>query len=115
MKLFIFGHGYSANAITRELMPKCEWIAGTSRSESKLAQMQAQGLRAFHFDGQTQNPECSEAIRDATHILVSIGPDADATPPPCAVIATTFNKPKPSSGWATFLLWASMATMMAHG
>ena len=80
MKLFIFGFGYSANAIVDELRPHCEWIAGTSRSPDKLATMQAQGLRAFEFDGQSPNPDCGEAIREATHILLSIAPDAEGDP-----------------------------------
>ncbi|PLW77766.1 SDR family oxidoreductase [Cohaesibacter celericrescens] len=80
MKLFIFGYGYSAQAIARELMPHCEWIAGTSRSEGKLAQIEAQGLRAYQFDGLHPNPDCAEAIRGATHILISIAPDADGDP-----------------------------------
>ena len=80
MKLFIFGYGYSARAIACELISQCDWIAGTSRSEEKRATMEAHGLKAFAFDGVNANPDISNALREATHILISTGPDAEGDP-----------------------------------
>lgn len=80
MKLFIFGYGFSAKAIARDLKDQCDWIAGTSRSLEKCAVIEADGLRAFQFDGENASPAISEALKEATHILLSIAPDADGDP-----------------------------------
>nr|WP_321446133.1 SDR family oxidoreductase [uncultured Cohaesibacter sp.] len=80
MKLFIFGYGFSAKAIARDLKDQCEWIAGTSRSSDKCAAMKEDGLRAFVFDGENANPAIADALKEATHILLSIAPDADGDP-----------------------------------
>ena len=80
MKLFIFGYGFSAKAIARDLKGQCEWIAGTSRSVEKCAAMEADGLRAFVFDGVNPNAAISEMVKEASHILLSIAPDAKGDP-----------------------------------
>ena len=80
MKLFIFGLGYSAGAIAKELAPECEWIAATSRSEDKLSEMEAQGIRPFLFDGLKPNPDLTPVLKEATHILLSIAPTAMGDP-----------------------------------
>ncbi len=80
MRLFIFGYGYSAKAIANELKDECEWIAGTSRDDDKLASMKADGVQAYQFDGYQPNPEIGKALQEATHLLVSAGPDAQVDP-----------------------------------
>lgn len=80
MRLFIFGYGYSAKAIAKELAAECEWIAGTSRDEDKLATMKEEGIKSFFFDGYQPNPELSECLRSATHVLVSAAPDSNGDP-----------------------------------
>ena len=77
MKLFIFGYGYSAGAIARELMPRCDWIAGTSRSPDKIAALEAAGMKGYLFDGTTPNPDIAAALSEATHLILSIAPGAD--------------------------------------
>jgi nucleoside-diphosphate-sugar epimerase len=80
MRLFIFGYGYSARAIASELKDDCEWIAGTSRDADKMAIMEAEGVKAFTFDGYQANPDITAALNEATHLLVSAGPDASGDP-----------------------------------
>jgi dTDP-4-dehydrorhamnose reductase len=80
MRLFIFGYGYSAKAIANELKDECEWIAGTSRDDDKLALMKAEGVQAYQFDGYQPNPEIGKALQEATHLLISAGPDAQGDP-----------------------------------
>ena len=80
MKLFIFGFGYSARAIARHMQPACDWIAGTSRDADKLAAMEADGVRAFRFDGKQKSPALEATLKKATHILVSIAPDKEGDP-----------------------------------
>ena len=51
--LLSFGHGYSAQALARLLLPQGWAITGTSRSEGKLAMFDAQGLRGLRFPATT--------------------------------------------------------------
>ena len=80
MKLLIFGYGYSAQAIARELAPECDWIAATTRSAKKAEAMQAEGIRALQFDGLKASDALKEALSEATHILVSIAPGSEGDP-----------------------------------
>lgn len=80
MKLFIFGYGYSARAIAQQLSPDCDWIAATTRSAEKAEAMTSAGLRAFQFDGETPSAALKEALAEATHLLISIAPEAEGDP-----------------------------------
>lgn len=80
MRLFIFGYGFSARAIAAELAPDCEWVAGTSRDSGKLAAMQADGVRGYQFDGYHANNDISAALAEATHVIISAGPDGEGDP-----------------------------------
>lgn len=80
MRLFIFGYGYSAKAIANELKESCEWIAGTSRDAGKRARMEANGIRAYAFDGHECNAEISAALQEATHLVISAGPNPQGDP-----------------------------------
>ncbi|SNY90091.1 Nucleoside-diphosphate-sugar epimerase [Cohaesibacter sp. ES.047] len=80
MRLFIFGLGYSARAIARKLSGECEWIAATSRSADKCAEMEEHGIRGFVFDGKKPNPNLVPALKEATHVLISIAPTAMGDP-----------------------------------
>ena len=80
MKLFIFGYGYSARAIAARLRSQCDWIAATTRSAEKQARLREDGIDAFLFDGINPAPEIAEMLKEATHILLSIAPDANGDP-----------------------------------
>lgn len=80
MKLFIFGYGFSASAIARELKPHCDWIAGTTRSSHKLDGLREDGVDPFLFDGTTATAEITDKLATATHVLLSIAPDAHGDP-----------------------------------
>lgn len=80
MRLFIFGFGFSSRAIARDLAPHCDWIAGTTRDEANFEAMQAMGVQPFRFDGIHPNPEITQALETATHILISAGPNDQGDP-----------------------------------
>ncbi len=65
--LFIFGYGYSAQALARELAPQGWTVIGTSREGR---------------DGTIRWPgeDISGALAQATHLLISAGPDAEGDP-----------------------------------
>lgn len=74
--LLSFGHGYSAQALARLLLPQGWRVIGTTRSEEKAEALRAEGVEALVWPG----ADLSEAFAAATHLLVSAGPDADGDP-----------------------------------
>lgn len=74
--LLSFGHGYSAQALSR-VLPQDEWrIIGTTRNEDKLAALHAAGVEPRLWPGANMTP----ALDVATHILISVAPTADGDP-----------------------------------
>ena len=74
LHLFVFGLGYSGKAIAHELHGKAEWVGGTVRSVDKAVALAGEGLNTLMFDGRTPGIGITEAVRHATHLLVSIAP-----------------------------------------
>lgn len=73
--LFSFGHGYSARALARLLLPQGWVIYGTTRSADKAAELKAEGITPILWPG-----DMAQALGQATHLLSSAGPDADGDP-----------------------------------
>lgn len=74
--LLSFGHGYSAQALTRLLLAD-EWhVIGTTRSEEKAAHLRSNGVDARIWPGS----DLSDAIESATHILMSASPSEAGDP-----------------------------------
>ena len=74
--LLSFGHGYSARALSRLLLPQDWRIIGTTRDEDKAAQLMADGIEPRIWPGADMIP----ALNAATHVLVSAGPTDDGDP-----------------------------------
>ncbi|SFR35784.1 Nucleoside-diphosphate-sugar epimerase [Litoreibacter janthinus] len=74
--LLSVGHGYSAQALTRLLLPQGWTIAGTTRSDEKAEKFQTQGVQPIIWPGE----DLSDQISEATHLLVSAGPDESGDP-----------------------------------
>lgn len=74
--LLSFGHGYSAKALTELLIPQGWRVIGTTRSAEKAGALAATGVEPLIFPGD----DVSGAIENATHLLISAGPDADGDP-----------------------------------
>ena len=74
--LLSFGHGYSARALSRHLLPRGWTIRGTTRSAEKAAVLRAEGVTPLIFPGD----DIRAALEEATHLLVSAGPDAAGDP-----------------------------------
>ena len=74
--LLSFGHGYSAQALERLLLPEGWTIIGTTRSAEKAEAMRQRGPTALTFPC----PEIPDAVKEATHILISAGPNAEGDP-----------------------------------
>lgn len=74
--LLSFGHGYSARALARRLVPQGWTIYGTTRREEKSTALRSEGV----IPVQWPQGDLSEALDTATHVLTSAGPDAEGDP-----------------------------------
>jgi nucleoside-diphosphate-sugar epimerase len=78
--LFCFGLGYSALVLARRLKADGWSVAGTCRREDTRARLSAEGIDAFSFDRDRPLENPGAALKGATHILVSVPPDAAGDP-----------------------------------
>ena len=74
--LLSLGHGYSAAALARLLLPRGWTILGTTRKPEKAEALRAQGVTPLVI-GQDDLPA---AAARATHVLCSAAPDAQGDP-----------------------------------
>ncbi len=72
--LLSIGHGYSAQALARVLLPQGWHIIATTRSAEKAAALRAQGVEAILWPGGDL------PLDRATHLLTSVAPDAAGDP-----------------------------------
>ncbi|MCF3932295.1 SDR family oxidoreductase [Acuticoccus sp. M5D2P5] len=77
MRLVALGCGYSARTFIRVVRP--DSVVGTTRSVQRADDLHRRGIRSVVFDGGSSET-LSEALREATHIVVSAGPEADGDP-----------------------------------
>lgn len=73
--LLSFGHGYSAQALARLLLPQGWRIIGTTRSREKAEAIRATGVEPLIFPSSEPVP-----LDGVTHILSSAGPTASGDP-----------------------------------
>jgi len=74
--LLSFGHGYSARALARLLVPQGWTVIGTTRDAAKSSAIAAEGVQPVLWD----SPEVDTALQSATHILSSAGPGPEGDP-----------------------------------
>jgi nucleoside-diphosphate-sugar epimerase len=79
-RLFCFGLGYSAQVLGRQLAAQGWRISGTARSAEGARVLADAGFEALVFDGAAPSAAVRDALQNATHVLVSIPPDADGDP-----------------------------------
>lgn len=78
--LFCFGLGYSALALARRLARQGWHVSGTARTREGADKIAGEGFTAFVFDGTAPGPGVADALKSATHVLVSVPPGADGDP-----------------------------------
>jgi nucleoside-diphosphate-sugar epimerase len=72
--LLSIGHGYSAQALARRLLPQGWQIIGTTRTEAGAKALRATGVEALVWP----DADLSRALAKATHLLTSAAPgDSD--------------------------------------
>lgn len=96
--LLSFGHGYSARALARRLLPQGWRIFGTTRNESKLNALREEGIDPIRWpDG-----NLDVALAQATHILISAAPGPEGDPT-LAVLHNEIISLAPHLKWAGYL------------
>jgi uncharacterized protein YbjT (DUF2867 family) len=74
--LLSFGHGYSARAFARLLVPRGWRVIGTVRGEERLREIEAEGVEGILWPGAEMGP----LLDQATHLLTSVAPDDGGDP-----------------------------------
>ena len=74
--LLSLGHGFSARALARLLIPQGWHIIGTTRTAEKAAILAAEGVEPLIWPGTDLTP----AINRATHLLTSVAPGPAGDP-----------------------------------
>ena len=73
--LLSIGHGYSAQGLSRRLIPQGWRVIGTTRTADKAARLAAMGVEPLFWPG-----DLGQALAQATHVLTSVAPDGAGDP-----------------------------------
>ena len=98
MILLSLGHGYSAAALARLLLPRGWRVIGTARSADRVAAIAATGVEARAWPGS----DLRDAFAQATHLLTSVAPDADGDPV-LRALGPLVAEAAPRLAWAGYL------------
>ena len=74
--LLTLGHGYSAAALARLLLPRGWSVIGATRTEDKAARIARDGVEPLVWPGTDPRP----ALDRASHVLLSAAPGAEGDP-----------------------------------
>lgn len=96
--LLSFGHGYSARALSRLLLPQDWRIIGTTRSEDKAPRLMNEGVEPRIWPGADMIP----ALNAATHLLISAAPE-DAGDPVLAALRNEIARRADQFAWVGYL------------
>ena len=97
--LLSLGHGYTARALARRLVPAGWRVIGTTRSADKAAQIEAEGAEAILWP----HADPAALVAGATHLLVSAGPARDGSDPVRAAMADALRARGGGLRWAGYL------------
>jgi nucleoside-diphosphate-sugar epimerase len=96
--LLSFGHGYSARALARRLIPEGWTVIGTTRTAEKAERLRAEGVEPLVWPGADLAP----ALKRATHLLTSVAP-TEAGDPVLLAAADAIAEAAPHIAWAGYL------------
>ncbi len=96
--LLSFGHGYSARALARRLLPQGWTVLGTTRNPDKARALKAEGITPILWpDGDLRG-----ALSKASHVICSAGPEADGDPV-LALLRDQIARAAPRLEWVGYL------------
>jgi nucleoside-diphosphate-sugar epimerase len=96
--LLSLGHGYSARALARRLVPEGWTVIGTTRSPEKAARLGDEGVEPLVWPGADLRP----ALARATHLLTSVAP-GEAGDPVLMAAGEAIARAAPHIEWVGYL------------
>ncbi len=96
--LFSFGHGYSASALARRLIPEGWKVIGTTRSAEKAERIARSGVTPVIWPG----TDVGKLLEEADALLTSIAPDVGGDPV-LAEYRKQITEIAPKLSWAGYL------------
>jgi nucleoside-diphosphate-sugar epimerase len=96
--LLSFGHGYSARALARRLLPQGWAIYGTTRNPEKASRLAEEGVTPLLWG----EADMTEAFSKASHVLLSAGP-SEAGDPVLARFTPEITRVAPKLDWVGYL------------
>lgn len=99
---FVFGAGYSGRRIARRALAAGAHAAGTTRAADKARDLEAEGIDALLFDGESVSDQLADALSRTTHLVVSIQPD-EAGDPVLAAARDILDSGMPALRWIGYL------------
>jgi nucleoside-diphosphate-sugar epimerase len=96
--LFCFGYGYTAQALSRRLLPQGWQVFGTTRRPENLDQLGATGATALLWP----SGDITTALHTASHLLISASPDAQGDPV-LQALGDEITQIAPNLTWAGYL------------
>ena len=97
-RLLSIGHGFSARALAKRLVPEGWHIVGTTRSADKMDGIAATGVEPVLWPGSDLRP----LIQEFPNILISAGPGPDGDPV-LAVLHASFEQAADGMRWIGYL------------
>ncbi len=79
-RLFIFGLGYSAEAVARRAITAGWSVVGTTRNPDKAERLEAEGIEVIRLDLREADTRVAEALPQSTHLLASAAPKEEGDP-----------------------------------
>ncbi len=76
-RLFCFGLGYSARRLALNLISQGWQVAGTTREDDDVEELNRLGIEAVAFDRDRPLKDAQALLQGATHLLSSVPPDVD--------------------------------------
>ncbi len=74
--MLIFGYGYTAQVLSRNLLARGWSVIGTTRESDRLKKIRSSGAKALVWPGE----DIGQDLARATHVLVSTAPGQDGDP-----------------------------------
>ena len=96
--LLVFGHGYTAQALSNRLLPLGWTVIGTTRSADRAVELERHGIEPLIWPGNA----LTDALARATHLLASVGANAGGDPV-LAAHADEIAAAAPHIRWAGYL------------
>ena len=77
-KLFCFGLGFTGSALVNEVRAGGWATSGTCRENANKNIWDGAGVSSFRFDGREASESVENAVREASHVLVTIPPQKES-------------------------------------